>query len=1327
MTSTRTSPAGRLLRRATALAVPVVLSATGLAVVGPGVLPAVAADPPRPRIKVTQAVDPTTYAKAGQVLTWTSVVTNFGNTTLRELEVTDSVGALSDRSCTPVKIGGTLPAGTTTTCTATVTVTQADLDGDHATTDTVTASATTADQAAAVKASASATASATGTGTPGLTLTATTSPTSVARPGQKVDYTFVARNRGNQTLHGVLVTAPFPGLSALVCSPVPQGGSLAPGTTTTCRASRTITVAELAADPLKETAKVEATTTTGTRVANSGTASVAVKALPPAVPDETVGAVAGGPLVPLRGARNARPGEAGGPAIDLSRTVFVDADPGPPFDGKQKSSGNADWAIFPDGSVQVRQNLDESQSGNASVDYRVYDEAGHSTVGHLTVQIHQGATPGPAVAVTLKQNQPITVDVLSRDHPGQNADGTPSSFDRTSLRLTGVDLTEDDWDLPTNYGGDEQSISMVGVGGYTATADGRITFTPVAGYWGTPPAVRYSATSRGGSTESNVLVPTVQRVKPTAGAQATTVAYGRTAVLAVAAEAKAGHPSAPIVTSSVVLTSATATEGGKTLVTYRGTWRVQDDGSVRFSPADGFVGRTAPVEYSVADRNGTLATSTLTVTVRPGPKAVPDRGVTPKGSSVSLTPLGNDVPGVEADGSAGAFVTATLAFPTAGQPVGAAVTNAGHTLTVPAEGVWTAGSGVVTFAPVAGFAGGATPVSYTASDDLGKVETGRITVAVTSSTPAATDDEAATTFATSVKLPAATDDSPGSSSLVPASTVFPTVGQPPSATVSSGGKKVTVPGQGIWAMAADGSVTFVPDPAFAGTTAPVTYRVVDGSGQTATAALVVTVRPGPAGTPDVVSVHDDRVVVPLDQNDVPGRNADGTVGTIDPSTVRFAPTGQPAGWVISEEGHLATLPPVGGLQRSVFIDGNQVVTAYAPADFSGVFGPLVYTAQDRVVDAAGVARRHPFTSTMQVTFAASGEVGPTATDDHAVTTDQLPVRLAARTNDLGGRAGLQLEGTTFPADQLDRLPAGSTIADDQVVVAGEGTYTIDGRDVSVVFFPDAGFASDQPRDTTPVEYQIKDFQGRTARARLTVRVLPGAVARPDTVTTRQNVAVNVDVVANDDPGPSLTRVRIPRSLYGGQSFAAGQPKGSTYSSRTGQLTVPGQGAYSINRDGTVAFDPDSQFRGVASPVVIGESFEADRPFLGPFLVETTSTLQVTVVGADPPVARPDTASARVGQPLVVKALANDVAAPAAPLVGSSVRLRLTPGLPTGSTLSGDAKRLTVAGRGVFLAAGNGEITFVPLGTRTGVVPTIGYQVADTNGTTTRSTLTATVS
>ena len=88
-------------------------------------------------------------------------------------------------------------------------------------------------------------------------------------------------------------------------------------------------------------------------------------------------------------------------------------------------------------------------------------------------------------------------------------------------------------------------------------------------------------------------------------------------------------------------------------------------------------------------------------------------------------------------------------------------------------------------------------------------------------------------------------------------------------------------------------------------------------------------------------------------------------------------------------------------------------------------------------------------------------------------------------------------------------------------------------------------------------------------------------------------------------------------------------------------------------------------------------------------------------------------------------------------MGSSVRLRLGPGLPAGAVLYGDAKSLVVpqrpqappdAARGglVFLVSGQGEITAVPVGAVPAGEVTVGYQVSDAKGRTTRSTVTVTV-
>ncbi|SER15181.1 conserved repeat domain-containing protein [Microlunatus flavus] len=214
----------------------------------------------RTRLRVTQVVSPTTFDRAGQVLTWTSVVRNTGNVALARLVVTDASFHVSARTCTPVPLGGTLAAGASTTCTGTMPVWQDFLDERADRTDLVTASGKATVGTVTYKASASATATSKPVTTPGLALTASATPTVVTRADQVVAYRFVARNKGNETLRDLLVRAPFPGLSALVCAPVALGGQLAPGQTTTCTADRVLGAAQLGSRTLTDTGKATART-----------------------------------------------------------------------------------------------------------------------------------------------------------------------------------------------------------------------------------------------------------------------------------------------------------------------------------------------------------------------------------------------------------------------------------------------------------------------------------------------------------------------------------------------------------------------------------------------------------------------------------------------------------------------------------------------------------------------------------------------------------------------------------------------------------------------------------------------------------------------------------------------------------------------------------------------------------------------------------------------------------------------------------------------------------------------------------------------------------
>ena len=189
----------------------------------------------RPRLTVTQTVSPTTYDYAGEVLTWTSVVTNTGNVDLGQLAVTDGSSRVSARTCTPVGLGATLVVGASTTCTGTLPILQEYLEQNADRADTVTASATTAIAGVGYKASASGAASSTAAQKPRLVLDRYTSSPFTNPEGERaIVYTVIAHNYGNVTLRDLIVRAPLPGLAFLNCSSIKLGQPLAPDASTSC-------------------------------------------------------------------------------------------------------------------------------------------------------------------------------------------------------------------------------------------------------------------------------------------------------------------------------------------------------------------------------------------------------------------------------------------------------------------------------------------------------------------------------------------------------------------------------------------------------------------------------------------------------------------------------------------------------------------------------------------------------------------------------------------------------------------------------------------------------------------------------------------------------------------------------------------------------------------------------------------------------------------------------------------------------------------------------------------------------------------------------------
>lgn len=593
-----------------------------------------------------------------------------------------------------------------------------------------------------------------------------------------------------------------------------------------------------------------------------------------------------------------------------------------------------------------------------------------------------------------------------------------------------------------------------------------------------------------------------------------------------------------------------------------------------------------------------------------------------------------------------------------------------------------------------------------------------VTVATAARAPRATDDSVnAVDGGPDVFLAGASNDQPGESggpAIDPSRAVF--VGVEPASGYD--GRQAGDEG-GTWAFLPDGRVRMTPGYQRGGLDSTMDYRVYDVAGHSSVGHLRVHVRPGPRAVADSVTTPQGKAVtVDVLGSDDPGQDADGTRGAFDPASLQLEGPWVPV--------FPTTLGPTGksldlaGAGRFAVVDGAVVFT---PAvGFVGKASAF-YTA--RTTSGA----RFSSTVTVSVQPVAGGPVPvrvpqPVATDDHVVTTTQIATALPAQRNDVPGASPFDNSKLTFPGDQLASLPTGSTIVYSggvTLTVPGEGTYLARFGTQDVLFTPAKGFVG----DTTPVDYRVTDTAGRTARATLSVTVLPGITARWDYTKTRQGHRVLTDIRANDDQGVSpATWTALPVSVP--RLTARGNPGAVLSGNYQEKLTVPGQGVFTVSPgNGVVTFDPEPRFVGT-SVATLGVQYQVQRPDVGSETLGFETKLSVTVL-ASTPVARRDSASTASSEPVVVPVLANDSpGSPVVPLVGSSVRLRLTSGLPTGSVLSGDAKTLVVAGRGTFLVSGTGQVTFVPLGTSTGPVPAVSYRVADVNGTTARSSLAVTV-
>ncbi|MGL5859744.1 MAG: Ig-like domain-containing protein, partial [Phycicoccus sp.] len=468
----------------------------------------------------------------------------------------------------------------------------------------------------------------------------------------------------------------------------------------------------------------------------------------------------------------------------------------------------------------------------------------------------------------------------------------------------------------------------------------------------------------------------------------------------------------------------------------------------------GILGNTASVQdRTTVDGGGDNSATAEVEVVVPGVlTANPDVAGGSQGLPVEVDPVTNDV--------AGGFPidpTSVTLLDADGNPV--------PRVTVPGQGTYSMIGTEIVFRPLPGFFGTANPVTYRITDEGGLASASTFTPTIRQSLfPDTTSGPQG--VAQSVD-PLANDES---SVTVPGTlTLLDGTGDPVESLV--------VPAQGTYTIAA-GRIVFTPVLGFVGSAEPVPYRVniinplcnsvarcVDPPATSAYTPTVTPVRPGAAPDTTTGPQGVPQSVDPL-ANDVPGNPA----VPLDPATLTS----------VDDAGEPVESVTVPG-QGSYTVAGGRMVFTPLP-DFSGTADPVTY----RVADVNGTTDTSTYTPTVLAEPTEPTEpTQPGAPAEPVDDTITVTVRAPA--------------GTTVVLDPSDDIPglvpsSLRLVGPDgepatELVVAGQGTWSVDTATGLVTFTPEPGFTG----DPDPVRFTAVTDDGAPVTGELVVDYYqPGA-------------------------------------------------------------------------------------------------------------------------------------------------------------------------------------------------------------------------------------------
>ena len=887
-----------------------------------------------------------------------------------------------------------------------------------------------------------------------------------------------------------------------------------------------------------------------------------------------------------------------------------------------------------------------------------------------------------------KQGRPQTQDATTMFKEGDKS----APIDKSTIKLvdpTGAEVTT----MPALKDGKE-------VGTYTLDPEtGVITFQPNKDFTGTPDPAKVTAADKNGTKVETTYTPTVTPVVPEGQDKTTTNLQGLPQQSKV--KFTEGDPEFPIDDK----VPATFEDGTTTkVVPGEGTYTVDPDGTVHFQPEKQFTGVAKGVTVKRVDTNGTPATAKYTPIVKPVvPEGFDNITTGVQGQEQKGKPYfkpGNEAVPINYD------APATLLDPETKKPVPSnelpAKDPEGNVI-----GKYTLNptTGEVKFTPIdKSYVGPVQPVTVQRVDKNNTPATADYTPVIVGVKPTAKPAESTDVQGATQKQPitfkggtADLEDPAGNpikSDPVPVNpgsvTLVGENGKPTDEVVVKDPKdpnKVIGKYTLVKEPGKDPVAVYTPeDKTYVGKVPTVTIQAADMNGTPVRTTYTPNIKPvkptaTPAKTTDIqgkaqtglpefkggtVSINGEEKVVPIDETKAPK--------LIDPTT------GEPTDKVVVEG------------EGTYTIEDGRVKFQPEP-QFTGTATGVEVQREDT----NGTPVKAKYTPTVT-------PVKPTGED---VTSEDIQGAKQTGTPVFKGGDDEFPIDNKVPAKLIDPETGKLT---DEVVVEGEGTYTID-KDGNVTFTPKKDFTG----QATGVTVQRQDTNGTTVQARYTPKVK--GVTPTATPAKSKDIQGKPQTGLPEFKGGTVTVNGEEKTVEIDETKAPKLIDPETGEPTDEPVVIPGEGTYTIE-DGKVKFQPEPQFTGKGEGVEVQRVDKNGTPVTAKY---TPKVVPVTPTGED------ETSVGPKGQTQKGTPVFNGGSAK---INGKEETVEIDKDVPAKlvDPKTGDpVDSVTVEGEGTYtIDPKTGEVTFKPepefLGTATGVT----VQRVDKNGTEVTAKYTPTV-